>query len=242
MSKKKSTRKPAQKKNETKETIITVVGAFLVLAVLIGLVVLAVSLGKDGPSANAGSNGVTQGQSQQPDAPTLDDAEIGKPTHIATLVIKDYGTITMELYGNLAPITVQNFVSLAERGFYDGLTFHRIIEGFMMQGGMPKGDDKPASIKGEFDSNGIPNPLAHTRGVVSMARANDPDSGSCQFFIMQEDKPHLDGDYAAFGFVTSGIEVVDAICSTAQPIDGNGGIAKADQPIIEKVTVTAISE
>ena len=159
------------------------------------------------------------------------------------MTVKGYGDITMDLYGYLAPQTVENFVSLIEEGFYDGLTFHRIISGFMVQGGCPEGTGYGGSDKdlyGEFASNGYENNLAHTRGVVSMARSSDPNSASSQFFIMHQDAPHLDGDYAAFGFVTSGMNVVDALCNDANPTDGNGSIAKADQPIIEKVTVTAL--
>lgn len=155
----------------------------------------------------------------------------------ADIVIKDYGTITVKLDPEAAPITVENFVSLAESGFYEGLTFHRIIKGFMMQGGAPKDGQKPASIKGEFSSNGVNNPLKHTRGAISMARTYIPDSASSQFFIVHETSPHLDGDYAAFGYVTEGMDVVDNVCNAAQPTDGNGSIAESQQPIIESITI-----
>lgn len=158
-------------------------------------------------------------------------------TIYADIVIKDYGTITVQLDREAAPITVDNFVSLAESGFYDGLTFHRIIKGFMMQGGAPKDGQKPESIVGEFESNGYENPLKHTRGAISMARTSIPDSASSQFFIVHETSPHLDGDYAAFGYVTEGMEVVDAVCESARPTDGNGSIAPADQPVIETITI-----
>ena len=162
-------------------------------------------------------------------------------TYYADIVIKDYGTITVELYQNMAPITVENFINLAESGFYDGLTFHRIIKGFMMQGGDPGGDgisdDNQETIVGEFESNGYDNPLSHKRGVISMARTGDPNSASSQFFIMHKDSPHLDGDYAAFGEVTEGIEVVDAVCESAQPVDGNGKILASQQPVIETITI-----
>ena len=134
----------------------------------------------------------------------------------AIIDIKDYGTIKVELNPKEAPITVENFVKLAKSGFYNGLTFHRVIKGFIIQGGCPKGNGTGGpgySIKGEFYANGINNPLRHTRGVISMARAMDPDSAGSQFFIMHQDAPHLDGQYAAFGKVTKGIEVVDAIAS-----------------------------
>ncbi len=164
-------------------------------------------------------------------------------THQATITIQDHGTITLELDATAAPQTVANFEKLANSGFYDGLTFHRIIEGFMMQGGDPLGTGGGGSdqdIVGEFAANGYANPLTHTRGAISMARATDYDSGSSQFFIVHEDSTFLDGDYAAFGYVTDGIDIVDAVCTEAVPTDGNGSIAAADQPIITSVTVTAL--
>ena len=124
--------------------------------------------------------------------------------------------IELELYPEHAPITVKNFEKLVSEGFYDGLTFHRIIKGFMIQGGDPLGNGMGGSdenIKGEFRMNGVPNPIKHTRGVISMARAYDPNSASSQFFIMHADAPHLDGQYAAFGKVVSGMETVDEIAS-----------------------------
>ena len=134
----------------------------------------------------------------------------------AIIEVKEFGVIEVELDPSVAPITVENFVKLAKKGFYNGLTFHRVIKGFMIQGGCPKGNGTGGpgySIKGEFSANGINNPLRHTRGVISMARAMDPDSAGSQFFIMHKDAPHLDGQYAAFGKVIKGIEVVDAIAS-----------------------------
>ncbi|MBP3809961.1 MAG: peptidylprolyl isomerase [Saccharofermentans sp.] len=135
---------------------------------------------------------------------------------IVTIKIKDMGDIKAELYPEIAPITVENFVKLAGSGFYNGLTFHRIIPGFMIQGGDPEGTGMGGpgySIKGEFAANGVPNSLIHTRGVLSMARSMMPDSAGSQFFIMHEDAPHLDGQYAAFGKVIEGIEVVDKVAS-----------------------------
>ena len=161
--------------------------------------------------------------------------------YTAEIAVKDYGTITVELDGGAAPETVKNFVSLAESGFYDGLTFHRIIDGFMIQGGDPNGDGTGGSeetIPGEFSANGFDNPLSHTRGTISMARSQDYDSASSQFFIMQEDTPSLDGQYAAFGHVTSGMEVVDAICEDAVNGDANGVLPAEDQPVIESITIT----
>ena len=135
---------------------------------------------------------------------------------MVVITMKDGGVIRLELDRDAAPVTVDNFISLVREGFYDGLTFHRIIRGFMIQGGCPLGNGTGGSgknIKGEFASNGVNNPIRHTRGVISMARAADPNSASSQFFIMHEDAPHLDGNYAAFGHVTEGMDVVDRIAS-----------------------------
>ncbi len=126
-------------------------------------------------------------------------------------------TMKLELYPDTAPITVKNFIELVEKGFYDGLIFHRVIPGFMIQGGCPEGSGMGGpghSIKGEFDRNGVKNPLKHTRGVISMARSSHPDSAGSQFFIMHDDAPHLDGQYAAFGKVVEGMETVDEIAET----------------------------
>ena len=134
----------------------------------------------------------------------------------AIIKIKDYGEMELELYPEVAPITVDNFVKLVNKGFYNGLTFHRVIKGFMIQGGCPRGNGTGGpgyEIKGEFAANGVNNPLKHTRGVISMARAMDPDSAGSQFFIMHKDAPHLDGQYAAFGKVINGLEVIDKVAS-----------------------------
>lgn len=155
--------------------------------------------------------------------------------HDATIDVESYGTIKLQLNGTVAPVTVANFANLASSGFYDGLTFHRIIKGFMMQGGDPNGDGTGGSdrtIVGEFAENGHPNPISHVRGTISMARSSAPNSASSQFFIMQEDSVNLDGNYAAFGHVTDGMDVVDAICNSAEPTDSNGTIAKDKQPKI----------
>lgn len=167
-----------------------------------------------------------------------DSGETGK--HHVAITVRDYGTITVELDADAAPITVQNFLDLAGSGFYDGLTFHRIIEGFMIQGGDPEGTGMGGSdktIKGEFSANGVENPLSHTRGAISMARSSAMDSASSQFFIVQKDSTGLDGQYACFGYVTDGMDVVDAIAADAQPTDGNGTIPADQQPVIESVKV-----
>ncbi len=164
-------------------------------------------------------------------------------THIATIVVKNYGTIKVELYGTEAPITVENFVKLANEGFYDGLTFHRIMEGFMAQGGGFNEDGsykQTNNIKGEFLANGVYNRISHQRGVISMARAESYNSGSSQFFIMHETNTNLNYLYAAFGCVVDGMNVVDAICEKAQPYDGNGGIYTSERPVIETITIEEI--
>ena len=134
------------------------------------------------------------------------------------ITMQDGGVIDLELDAQAAPITVENFLKLVNDGFYDGLTFHRIIPGFMIQGGCPDGTGMGGPgwhIKGEFARNGVPNPVKHTRGVISMARAMDPNSAGSQFFVMHEDAPHLDGGYAAFGHVVAGMDVVDRIAEVA---------------------------
>lgn len=167
--------------------------------------------------------------------------ELLSGTHHAEIQVKDYGTITVELDADTAPITVTNFVNLAKDGFYDNLTFHRIMDGFMIQGGDPNGDGTGGAdqtIKGEFSSNGVENEISHTRGTISMARAQDPDSASSQFFIVQEDSDYLDGNYAAFGHVTSGMGIVDQICKDVPVEDDNGTVKAENQPVIEKITIT----
>lgn len=173
-------------------------------------------------------------------ADTSEDGELLTGLHHVTIDVQDYGTISLELDADTAPISVTNFINLANEGFYDGLTFHRIISGFMIQGGDPNGNRTGGSektIKGEFSANGVENDISHVRGVISMARANDPDSGSSQFFIVHEDSTFLDGQYAAFGHVTDGMDVVDAICEAVPVQDNNGTVAAADQPVITAVTV-----
>ena len=160
--------------------------------------------------------------------------------HHAEIVVKNYGTIVLELDADVAPITVENFANLVNEGFYNGLTFHRIISGFMIQGGDPLGNGTGGSsktIKGEFASNGVKNSISHVRGTISMARSSMPNSASSQFFIVHQDSTFLDGKYAAFGTVTSGMEVVDKICADTAVEDDNGTVAKNNQPVIEKITI-----
>ena len=208
----------AEKKNNKKLLIIGICAAVIALAV--ALTVIFTSGTGDKAAAENGKE-VTAG------------TEAAATDYIA-IEIQDYGTVTAELYGDIAPITVDNFMKLVRGGFYDGLTFHRVISGFMIQGGDPAGNGTGGpgwTIKGEFSLNGVKNDLKHERGVLSMARANDPDSAGSQFFIMHEDAPHLDGSYAAFGKVLSGMEIVDAICANT-PVGYNGAVNPADQPVI----------
>ncbi|MCL1831093.1 MAG: peptidylprolyl isomerase [Oscillospiraceae bacterium] len=160
-------------------------------------------------------------------------------TVTATIIMQDGGEIVIELYEEVAPEAVRNFVSLARSGFYDGLTFHRIMKGFMIQGGDPTGSGGGGpgySILGEFSANGVTNNLKHTRGVVSMARSTAFNSAGSQFFIMHADNTGLDGNYAAFGKVIKGMDVVDTIAET--PNSGpNGAVADEDKPVILSVTI-----
>ena len=160
---------------------------------------------------------------------------------IVTIKMHDGGVIKAELYPDIAPNTVNNFVSLVNQGFYNGLIFHRVIPGFMIQGGCPKGNGTGGpgyQIPGEFAANGYTNDLRHTRGVLSMARAMDPDSAGSQFFIMHEDAPHLDGQYAAFGQVLEGMDVVDQIANTKT----GWGDKPLTPQVMNKVTVDTQGE
>ena len=182
-------------------------------------------------------SGCTKDEQEPVDEEIQTQEEISKGNPIAVIKVKDFGEIKVELYPDKAPNTVNNFISLANKGFYDGLTFHRVISGFMIQGGCPEGTgmgDPGYSIKGEFSVNGVDNDLKHTRGVISMARAGySYDSAGSQFFIMHQDSPHLDGQYASFGMVTEGIEIVDQIAS----VSTNGNDKPFDDIVIESVTV-----
>lgn len=212
------------------------IGVMLAAVMVLGLA----ACGKE--ENGSGSGDVASGNGESAEAG--EDAGNGETVsgkHHVEITVKDYGTISVELDGDAAPITVENFLKLAGDGFYDGLTFHRIISGFMIQGGDPKGDGTGGSnenIKGEFSENGVENNLSHTRGAISMARAAAKDSASSQFFIVHEDSTFLDGQYACFGYVTEGIDVVDAICDAVDAfIDNNGTVEKESQPVIESVKV-----
>ncbi len=209
----------------------------IALVVMVALAATLVSCGVSKAASGSGSSQAqksAQGTSNQNNEETKERLKMRK----VEIKIKDYGTIKLELDPNEAPITVDNFMKLVNKKFYDGLTFHRIIEGFMMQGGDPKGDGTGGSeeqIKGEFSSNGVKNNISHKRGVISMARSMNPNSASSQFFICHKDSEFLDGEYAAFGHVTDGMDVVDKVCTSAEVIDGNGTVAPGKKPVIEYI-------
>ena len=230
MSKKKNVKNPPQKADPQKtkqasksDRIWTIFGVAVCVCLLI--VALIAVLPKES-------------QPERPALPNVDALQENQRFY-ATIKIVDYGTIRVELDHTEAPITVENFVTLAKSGFYEGVTFHRIIKDFMMQGGATMIPSKqPANIVGEFKANGYDNNITHKRGVISMARADDYNSANSQFFIMQVTKTHLDGKYAAFGHVVEGLEVVDAICDNIEATDDNGSISLLDRPIIDSITIT----
>ena len=164
------------------------------------------------------------------------DTEEALPLRHVEMTIRGYGTVKLELDPNEAPVTVENFIKLASDGFYDGLTFHRIIDGFMIQGGA-NANVQLEPIVGEFASNGYKNNISHTEGVIYMARTRDPNSATSQFFITVADSTYLDGEYAAFGHVTEGLDICKKIASDAHPVDNNGTIPLHQEPVIESVVV-----
>ena len=242
----------AEKKKYKKRTVIMIVAIICIVA----LILVLSGSDDDTNTDSIGTTETTVSDSEEDETVTdeteVDDETIVEDTAVsedfdtsltyyADIEIADYGTITVLLDQAAAPVTVENFVTLAESGFYDGLTFHRIIEGFMMQGGDPNGDGTGGSdetIVGEFTDNGYENDLSHTRGAISMARSSEYDSASSQFFIVHEDSSaSLDGQYAVFGYVTEGMEIVDKVCETAEPTDNNGSITRDEQPIITSIMI-----
>ena len=212
------------------------------IRLLLATVLMAVCLVGCGSTEKSNTTDTTGAQETETESVTegQEEVELLSGTHKVEIEVQDYGTIKLDLDADTAPITVTNFVKLAKEGFYDGLTFHRIINGFMIQGGDPNGDGTGGAeqtIKGEFSNNGVENPISHKRGVISMARAMDFDGASSQFFIVQTDATYLDGDYAAFGEVTEGMEIVDKICEETPVTDGNGTTEKEDQPVITTIRV-----
>ncbi len=246
---------PILKAQRRKGSILLGTTGIVAAVVIILLVVLSMG-GSENPDVdldNADPTIATEGTTDEATDPTEGTGEIKVASYYADIEIQDYGTITVALDAEAAPETVANFVSLAQSGFYDGLTFHRIIDGFMMQGGDPEGDGtggntdadgNEINITGEFSANGYDNPLSHTAGAISMARANDYDSASSQFFIVHTDDntASLDGYYACFGYVTEGMDIVDAICSAADPDAENGMIEAEDQPVITSITIREVEE
>ena len=163
-----------------------------------------------------------------------------KGTHHAEIVVEEYGTITIEINADIAPITASNFLNLAKKGFYDGNSFYRVIDGFAIYGGDPNGNGTGTSgstIEGEFTANGVANSLTNTRGAIGMARGTHYNSASCQFYILQSDATYLDGDFAVFGYVISGLNVVDQICAGTATTGSDGYVAAANQPVIKEIKV-----
>ena len=209
------------------------------LSCLIMIICLTVSI--TGCNSDSASSVKSISNSNKSNVSKKEEKKYMTGKHNIKIEVEDYGDIEVELDADTAPITVTNFINLVKDGFYDGLTFHRIIDGFMIQGGDPNGNGTGGSsekIKGEFSGNGIENNISHKRGVISMARASySMDSASSQFFIVHEDSEFLDGQYAAFGHVTSGMDVVDKICDKVEVEDSNGTTLKKNQPVIKKISV-----
>lgn len=248
-------RRAKERKQQARKDVISKI-CKIGLPILIFVIFVGIIIADPFSSEDSGSDTSTDTEATSDDTTTDDTADDATDTfgttytpealdenltYYADIDIADYGKITVKLDQASAPISAANFVELAESGFYDGLTFHRIIEGFMMQGGDPNGDGTGGSennIVGEFTNNGYENNLSHTRGAISMARSSDYNSASSQFFIVHEDSSaSLDGDYAVFGYVTEGMDVVDAVCEAAEPTDGNGTIEADAQPVITSVTI-----
>ncbi len=199
----------------------------VVLILIVGAIIFSIFLGDKNDKGNAAD-------------PNKEVMNLVSGKHYALISVKGYGKIKLELDADIAPITVTNFLDLINEKFYDGLTFHRIMDGFMIQGGGydENGDRKLArSIEGEFAENGKVNTISHKRGVISMARAKGSNTASSEFFITQADSLHLDGKYAAFGYVIEGMDVVDKIAKKAKPTDDNGSIEVKDRPVIEYIKV-----
>lgn len=254
-------RKAAEREKERRMNQLKKIIALIVLCAIVVIIAAAIFHKKPEEQAAGKEKTTVQETSTEEAKAAQDSAEAAAPADLvkfdpaavkgaydisgddltyAQIKVKDYGTITMALDSTAAPETVDNFISLVRDGFYDGLTFHRIMDGFMIQGGDPLGNGTGGSdkkIKGEFAENGVDNPITHVRGAVSMARAQDMDSASSQFFIVQADSDFLDGQYAGFGYVTDGMEIVDKICRDAKPVDGNGTIPADQQPVIESIRI-----
>lgn len=223
-------KKELEAQEKLKKTIIIAVCAIVVFIVIVALIYFVPGMIRNNKAAKNNTAPVKTTTV----AANSDYAQENDP--IATITMEDGSVMKVQLYPAAAPNTVANFVELANSGYYDGLIFHRVISGFMIQGGDPEGTGMGGpgySIKGEFSSNGVDNGMTHSRGVISMARANDPDSAGSQFFIMHADSPHLDGQYAAFGEVIEGIETVDAIAA----VTTDSGDRPTEDVVIKSITV-----
>jgi len=235
-----------KKQQNTRIIVIFIAAVLVVLITVFGII--AAGSGDAEQDSTGETTGLTSSDGTDVDLDDLTDTvpENSAPaldtslTYYADIEIADYGKITVQLDQASAPATAANFVNLAQEGFYNGLTFHRIMEGFMMQGGCPNGNGgggADENVVGEFAANGHNNELSHTRGAISMARSDPYNSASSQFFIVHEDSTFLDGNYACFGYVTEGLDVVDAVCETAEPTDNNGTIPASAQPVISSITI-----
>ncbi len=217
----------------TKIKSISVKAVSLLVVMLMAFSCVALTgCGEDSSSSSTAATTATQKET----------AKAPSGSSIAAIDVKDYGTIRVALYQDEAPITVANFIKLVNSGFYNGLTFHRAVKQFVLQGGDPNGNGTGGSsetIKGEFSANGVENHLSHTRGAISMARSSDYDSASSQFFIVQNSDAAttLDGQYACFGYVIEGMDIVDQIIADSVATDSNGTLAADTQPIINSITI-----
>lgn len=232
MSNKKNVQPKKKALSDAAKAIIIIISAVVIMAAII-VVAMFIS-GNEPVEVN-----MTEIQSAIDSHETTDFTETDKKTEYVKITVKDHGDIVIRLRPDIAPETVKNFQNLVADGFYDGLTFHRIYKNFMIQGGDPDGDgtgDSGTEIKGEFTSNGFTNNLKHVRGVISMARGNEPDSASCQFFICDATSAHLDDDYAAFGYVMAGMETVDSIAAVEVQANSKGELSDPlEDVIIEKI-------
>lgn len=243
--------KSKKKAPSKSDTVMNIISAVLIVLIIVAACVFVYdktndkikTTNTDGDYTSGNVTEQTGGKDEEPESVTVEFSNEYTATHYVEMEFEKLGTVKLELDATKAPITVENFVKLVNSGFYDGLTIHRAQAGFVIQGGDPLGNGYGGSdetIKGEFAQNGVANTLTHTRGAISMARSVDPDSASSQFFIVHQDaaKSSLDGLYAAFGYVTEGMDIIDKICSEAEPADSMGMLEKEDQPVIKKVTVT----
>lgn len=239
-----------KKKDGIRAAIVLVIGVLVLVCVIFGGTLKSAIFGEEQQQETVVESVSKETTAKKETTPAIDFAAEAAALenkldenliYYADIEIEDFGTVTVELDQLAAPITAANFVELAESGFYDGLTFHRILGNYLMQGGDPNGDGTGGSgnpIRGEFAENGYENPLSHTRGAISMARmSNNYDSASSQFFIVQQDYPLWNGSYAVFGYVTEGMDVVDEICNNVKPMDGTGLVDSDSQPVIKTITI-----